>query len=611
MNNKIYKMILILLQESTYVSSTFLAEELDVSTRTIKRYMKDIPKQISKINFSIESNKNGYMISVLEAERGILIDEIEKHLQSLNNSKIEWSIFLFILSKESVTLDELSESLHYSKGIVVSKINSLKDKLLHYDVSIYSNVHGVKVYGKEENIRRVLLDYVDLFNNQHVDILEGSMNQKNIVSVIYEIVVSELSFVKKVCSEQQINLILKYIVISLFRRNYCEYIEVNEDILVYKNYVLVNNISDRILDEFQFDIGEKDKVKLSVLLGGNKFSEKKELEIRTYILYILENMNGKYSEKFTQNNKFLVDLQKHVMLSIQRLSAGVFLENPLSAIIRGKYFIAYEYATTFVNELSKFLDIKFSDDEISYIALYFQTYLEEKRDTQKYKSLIICENGVGTSSLVRLQLETRFPNLEVIDVLPKYMVEEQEFKNVDFVISTTKIQEIIPKEVIYVSPVLTDNDFNEVNKYLRTSLNSTYLEQLFSEELFFIDIELNNQKDVLDFIFNILQSVNSIDSKTCEEILNREKEMPTDLLPDIAFPHFITTQKTFFMFVKLSSPIVWGKEKITFIFFGGININEEQSKNIYPYMLKVFQKKSNVNELKSVRELNDLINILK
>lgn len=610
MNNKIYEMILVLLRESDFISSALLAEDLSISTRTVKRYIKDAPEKISDIEFTIESNKNGYKIRVLENKRRVLIEEVEKKIRKCDDSEIEWAIYLYVLSKKSITLDELSNRLHYSKGIILQKINGLKGKLSKYDINILSHNKGFTVKGEEENIRTVLLENLDIFNKLYISIIESNLGKNGLVTEIYEIILNELTFAKIICSHEQITLILKYIIISLFRIKHDDGIEISDNVLVYRNYILVKNISKKILEKFQLELSEKDNVKLSVLLGEKTFDKKKELEIRTCIFHALEKVDSKYNENFTHNNHILVNLEKHVLLCIQRLTVNVFLENPLRTVIRRKYFLAYDYATTFADELTKFLDIKFNEDEISYFTLYFQTYLEEKRDKQKYTALIICENGIGTSSLVRLQLETRFPKLKIIDVIPKYMIDKQKYENIDFIISTTNIPNLISKEIIYVSPVLSEDDFNKINKYLRTSLKEDYLKQLFREKLFFINLQMRNKEDVLNFIFNKLRSLNLIDDKSVDEVMQREEEVPTDLLPEIAFPHFVTNQYSFFLFLKLKEPIKWGKNLVEFVFFGGINIGEKQSKNIYPYMLKVFQKKSNVKDLREVTKLSDLIEIL-
>ncbi|MDN6146502.1 MAG: PTS sugar transporter subunit IIA [Tetragenococcus koreensis] len=209
-----------------------------------------------------------------------------------------------------------------------------------------------------------------------------------------------------------------------------------------------------------------------------------------------------------------------------------------------------------------------------------------------------------------MQLEARFPSLKVKKVIPRYLIDKQDFKEIDLIISTHHINRNLPKEVIYVNSVLSENDFETVHTYLRSSISTNYLKKLFNEELVTIDAQLENREDALQFISNILCGkglMNTIDS---EKIIDREDYASTDIVSEVAVPHFVTSKPSFIYFMKLKKPILWSEEKVSYIFFGGINVKERESKKIFPYLIKKLQQEGMKEQLAEIRTFDQLLKLL-
>ncbi|MGG5317641.1 BglG family transcription antiterminator [Enterococcus sp. AZ072] len=612
MNQTLNRIIDLLLQSNQPVSSARLAESVGVSQRTIKRYMKEIPDSLLDVSFNIQSDKNGYQLNIGQADRIKLSERLVNTDETQDRIEEEANLFMYLVLKGEATIDNMADHFFYSKNTIVKKIELLRQELSEYKIEITRSNRGLVLAGSESNIRRAILIFLRLEDPECQQLIDDYFQEKDFTGQIYQLLIDELIAADISFSQEQIHLIFRNILIALIRIPFVseeQYQE--EDVLIYKNYIVVMNLDRKIQEKFKLHPNQSDLFYLSVLFGNIMFTEEKEREIRMSFFYALEKLDKQYNEVFLDNSRITNNLWKHVMISIQHLTFGIFLQNPLKDMIKKKYFLAYEYATFFSNELSKLLKITFSDEEISYFALHFQTYLEEMKEEEVYRAIVVCENGVGTSSLVRMQLEARFYNLKIKKVIPRYLAEQQNYEDIDFIISTHHLDAVLPKEVIYVNAVLTDQDFKTINNFLRSSMSTSYLKSLFHEELFFSHAKLKNRGDVLGFISDILIEKNLLKENERDQIIERENYAATDILPGVAIPHYVTKEKTFFFFVKLEQPILWSTENVSYILFGGINVQERESKKIFPYLVKKFQKeefRKRIDQMDSFEELLQILN---
>ena len=115
--------------------------------------------------------------------------------------------------------------------------------------------------------------------------------------------------------------------------------------------------------------------------------------------------------------------------------------------------------------------MEISEDEVENIALHIGGALEriDKRDEKKvYKTIIVCTSGVGTSMLIKSKLENIFKGkLEIIKVIPSYLIDYVNVLDIDFVISTVEVN-LENVNVIKVSPMLTDKEIKLIEKYIET-----------------------------------------------------------------------------------------------------------------------------------------------
>ena len=80
----------------------------------------------------------------------------------------------------------------------------------------------------------------------------------------------------------------------------------------------------------------------------------------------------------------------------------------------------------------------------------------------------MCTSGIGTSMLIKSKLENLFYNkIEIVKVIPAYLIDYINVIDVDFVISTVPM-ELENTPLIKISPLLNEKQSKIIEKYLET-----------------------------------------------------------------------------------------------------------------------------------------------
>lgn len=148
------EIIKILAENSSPVSSAKLAELLDVSPRTIKRYIKMINEQ----DAIITSTKNGYLLEVNPAKRESLMYDSKQYFDYFNQN-----IFYELFIHEFQTIDQISENTYYNRNTVSNALKGIRQVLEDYNLELKSeSKKGLYIQGSEINIRQCMVENVDI-----------------------------------------------------------------------------------------------------------------------------------------------------------------------------------------------------------------------------------------------------------------------------------------------------------------------------------------------------------------------------------------------------------------------------------------------------------------
>lgn len=171
-------------------------------------------------------------------------------------------------------------------------------------------------------------------------------------------------------------------------------------------------------------------------------------------------------KKYDANYKSLFNdlyLHFHAMLNhrsyVKNREEQLILED-----IRNKYKYHYDLAESVVAQLEIKNIITIPKEEVGYVAIYL--YKNKNSSLKKKKVVVVCSTGRGLSTLLVTRVKHVFPQIDVVEQLSFYQLENNEYRrDIDFIISTLPVKNK-NYPVITISNVLSSNDIRKIYGFL-------------------------------------------------------------------------------------------------------------------------------------------------
>lgn len=196
-------------------------------------------------------------------------------------------------------------------------------------------------------------------------------------------------------------------------------------------------------------------------------------EVEEITRYFLAEV-GRRMKMTGYNDMIYVDLANHIKPMLNRLRNRIRVKNGLLSQIKLTYRDIFQY----VKEVGEAASFKFqipnlNEDEAGFITLYFARIIETHQ--LAIPTLIMCTTGVGTSELLRIKVQKKFPELEIVDVISSrnYRKVLAEKPQLSLLLTTIAIEEDLPVRTLLVSAMLTQDD----QKRLRDVIEAIYNEK--------------------------------------------------------------------------------------------------------------------------------------
>lgn len=150
MNPKLLKLIR-LLMDSSPSTAAVLADQMGVSVRSIKNYVRDIHIENPNI---IQSSNEGYSINIENAK--ILLEENNEHIPQTSAERVTFIIARLLHHNNSQAIDiyDLSDEIFVSLSTLKNELTKVKRKLKKFDLELISKKDTIQVIGLEKNKRK-------------------------------------------------------------------------------------------------------------------------------------------------------------------------------------------------------------------------------------------------------------------------------------------------------------------------------------------------------------------------------------------------------------------------------------------------------------------------
>ncbi|MFR4997048.1 PRD domain-containing protein [Clostridium paraputrificum] len=606
--------------KKSYINSIELADMLGVSSRTVKRDLKEISEILKNNGAEVEATNQGYRLIINEDE--LFSQFINENISSSaevsgkKSDKVN-GILELLLSNIYINQDKIADELYISRSSINKVMMDVKNVLSEYKITIQNKPHyGYILEGNEIDIRNCMVKFLTQRKDDNSILISNRLvgfKEEDYYNLLEEIknIFKDLKITK---NDIEINYITRYIVISIFRVKYnCE-IVLDDNINISLDNSVISaskTIAKKIKERFKVEFTFEDILYISYIIGNNHI-EIKELDdsgisVEQMVIHAIDKIKNEYDIDFFRDGTLLKGLINHLYTSYSRYCLNVTLDNPLINLIKSKYIEAYNYSILFSKVFKEEYGISMTEEDIGYIALHFAASLERSIMNNSLKAIIVCSSGVGTAELLKTRITKKFQNIAIKGVYPAYILDSLELSDIDLIISTVNLEGVsLEKEVINVSPLLTDEDEEKINEHIKKQRDYDYLQNLMSNDLFFTNIEASSKEEVIEIMTKIMIERDIITEETKEHILKREEMSSTEITNLVAIPHCIAKENknSVLAIGILKRPIVWDKSQVQIVFLGVLDPKVKQNRKVFSMLYKLTKKVDKIKELVNIDELS-------
>lgn len=612
-----------LMKAHTPLTSEYLANVLDVTSRTVRNDMKELESTVSDFGASIKSIRGtGYKLFVHDDQlfRHLLQEVTEKdnniEIPTLPEERVQYIVKRLLLT-EYIKLDDLADELFISKSTLQNDLKDVKGQFRRYGITIDKRPNfGLKLNGTEFKLRLCMADYLfDHIENQLDAASEiDPIFSKESLAIIRSIILEQINLNQIALSDIGLNNLVIHIAIAYNRIKNEKYVTLThelEELQEQKQYTVAQEIVDQLEKELEVDFPETEVGYITIHLLGTKMVTHlhlNEVEIQGIIdnqIYgvvqvILDTIDRELNLLIKDDQELFVAMCLHLRPAIHRFQYGINLPNPLIEDIKSKYPVAFQAAIIAGMVLKRELKIEINENEMGYLALHLGAAIENKKAVhQPKRCIIVCASGVGSARLLASKIHSKFgAKIDIVGTTDFYKINQISLHAIDFLISTIPISMPLSIPVIQVNTILGGKDLEKIEHLLIEGIDQK--SKFIREELVFLQKAFETREEVLKFLVVNLQSMGLVDEHYLDNVLAREALSPTSYGNFVAIPHPVTpqTDSTFWTICTLQKPIDWGGKRVQFVCLLNVEKNSSiELQSMYDHLVEIIDNSQVVQQL--------------
>lgn len=585
-----------------------------LSRRTISKYLDKISDMMKAYDVELVRKRNVGIYFDGNLEK--LISKFQISPSSDDTSELrQLNILNYLMTcRESVLIDDIADKFYISRSTLTRDLKKIKTE---YKVETAFGKDGIFLKHSEEDTRKIISRVISKFwipEITHDSGTDGFNRNFNIPSTLEKYIDEEILsktldvlqeferqnkiFIK----EYEYQSLLIHITIAIQRIKDGDYLQ-HED-LIAEDYAILDNTNRLVkMLEATFDccipLSEIRYLNIHVLAitNGHLHLEKYSNFEEELVSFLKENI-------MDYDTVLLKNLLVHLQPAIKRNKLGVSVINPYCEIIKSKFPLAMDKAVQLAQCLSSKYQITLNEDEICYIALHFEAFLERSQNIKgEINVALVCSTGFGTAALLKQQIKKKFGNM--IKSIQSLSVQEVVNRgvNADVIISTVPF-DMPGKKILQVTPFISEQDFECLEDIIKEACKEKYATNMFLKMIDKKCIIVENQKvDYQKAIEEIVSGLHTQEYVT-KEMLNsaiKREKISSTALGSIAIPHGDIKHviKPVIGLLVSKQGIIWGNnQKVNVVFFIALNKEvENKIDEIYSHFYELIQNEAEIKKL--------------
>lgn len=599
-SKKALLLLQLLLDMDKPITNHSMADSLEISSRSVRTYMREVAKVIEKCG-GLLVNKPG-VGSHIEADletRERLYQELEYNLVGVCDPKQRRNYMLYILlqNNSSYTIQQFSDELLVSRNVTVQDLKLVEEWLGRFELSLQKKPGiGLTIQGKEMNLRQAMAFFhrhytlffitpakSDLFPippnqiEQNVCMRLSTYYPKVPLRHLFDGMMRIEKYLKFQWTIEAKGVLLSQLCV-LHQRIKAGVVLRDESLWKFipertlwlagklRNYLNEGQALRIPADEIGYLAVCIMAAEQQLIYDADELSEQ-DMEWKGLAEDIL-TMIGEIIEYPLNNDEQLVINMASALNSILvRLQYNIWTPNPLLEDIKKRYTSLFGACWTANLLIERQIGLQMNENEVGNICLLISGSISRSRKQRIVRTAIVCGSGIGVSQYLASVIEEQIPNIHVEKILPYSKIKQQIPKSeIDLVLSCGIKVDHESAIQIHVPPKEADFEIitQTVNQILRERVHLIQPTISSSVDFVLLDSNARQKKDVIAEGCALLQQKGYVAEEFEAAVLKREAIHETDIGNGIAIPHALGSGKEILKpaiaILRLQKPILWGSE---------------------------------------------------
>lgn len=600
------------------------------SKKTVARYLDNIAAVATQYGAALVRKRNVGIYFDGETKRlsAAVNDGGVNDNQGTKQQRLLSLISKLLLAKSAQTIQELADSSYVSRSTFEDDLRSARQFIEEHGATLESGQNGIWVSASERVRRELMAELLNLYWGQPAYIGNRRQNTHDVIKVPTEIseffngqtldqvmlALDQLENVTAISlSDYEYQSLAVHLVIAIER------IRRHQTLKGIPDHVTLEPATEVLVGIIEHHFGitipadEKQYLNIHILAaeqgtsGKSQFSSQQLCTGESGIADFLREHLTQFDDTLIQN------LTLHLVPALKRISLGLKLRNPYTGDTKRYFPLAYNRAVDLGMKLTEKFDVDLNDDEIAFIALHIEAFIE--RSEKKTTAVLVCSTGLGTARLLEQRMRKYFSSQIEI----KRVVSVQELLRADIpediVISTINIA-VDDKPIVVVPPFLDDGALKRIDevaqKVDRHKPNNTAFLHLLRKRLITFANEPMDKEAAIRILGDQIQRTGYGRVGISDAAVARE-QLASTAITSVAVPHApIEFVKTPCIAILINpAGIKWDTHKVKIVFFLTMNMAvKKQINQIYMYFNEVLDDQRLLAHMEKATQPEEVIQIL-
>lgn len=629
------KLLHMIQEQTTYITGNELAQQLNVSPRTIRNDVVAINKNIFPYEAQILSERSkGYLYYAKDPDIIQKLNQIDTAFFT-KEDRVRYLAFRLCLTDEALNIYDLEDEMFVSHTTLEHDLHYLKMRYVLSEPNIKLEQKKDNIsFEKNEKKRRAVLNQLfheDWNYNTSGNTYYGyNFLNKDILDYIMDEVPLHLSRYK-IAMEDPSLVSLNLSIAIMYHRVVSGHPLPSTPPLpkpdTQANFA-TNSLVDALEGQLHCSFSHEERDELYQRIASGHLPDIAKItfsELSQYFGPITLNLADAYLEKIKKvfNLDFIGDRDFYITLLayLQYLQTPIHIFNKQGNpnIAKKNLLKEMEIAYLFQDLALEYLGYYINQTELLYLAHCISGALEflyETHPESKLKTVICCHMNLSTAWALKRKVLGAFDKyLDIVSLLPINAKSAYDFNNIDLILSTVRkpITNHSGTDIIQISHFLTPHDYLTLSAYIQEkqivqlcSSKETSLKDLLEHAFWHEKELLSDHFSIIEYMASDFIQNHLVTSQYLSDILRRESIATCAIGPGILFLHsLVPSKETKLSVVTLDHRIVWNSHKVRIIIMAAFHPDDATS--LFRLLHTFYDDSLNIEKLQMLKTKKEIL----